>query len=194
LVAADEWFQLTDTFKDDTPIEVIKTAVGDSTEKVQSNSPCSSEIGKESKEYRYKFMPEVCQICMDQIEADKLFFENKKIFVTHIEDDGIVEEVNNAPQQSSRSRAAANFTDDECQIVGSVSKKARIDEDFSIKKSEFSEASGKTKLDPEYVLPNRRSKRARKNKADIEVTASSFSTIKQVKQQVKFTNIYIIFA
>jgi hypothetical protein len=186
LIKADEWFHLTDNFEADMPIQVIKSIAGDETEQIRVESTLSAETNP--KVYRYEFMPQVCDICLAQNEREKLFFENKKIFVTQTEDDG-VEETNSS--QQTRKCVNYNNIDDDCELIGSVHKKPRIDEDYSCKKAESIMASesetsqGKSKSDGDF-LPSRRSKRARKNKSDIEVIASSFSTIKQVKIQVIF--------
>jgi hypothetical protein len=128
---------------------------------------------------------------MAQNELDKLYFEGKKIFVTQVEDLGEIDSVSvSASATTTATASKKSEMEDDCEPGGATaSKKPRFEESNTTASDKKHETIviGDDNVSSFLNLGTRRSKRARKNKKDIELTASSYNTVKQIKQQVKET-------
>lgn len=85
----EEWFHLKENYENDgQEISVIKRAIPNELEPMSDGTALNGgEKAELTFTYVFDFSPEVCQICLEQNELDKFFFENKKVVIRLIEDD-----------------------------------------------------------------------------------------------------------
>lgn len=200
LLRAEEWFHLKENYENDgQDINVIKRAIPNELE-------TANEGSEPTFTYVFDFSPEVCQICLEQNELDKFFFENKKVIIRLIEDDQPASNGSNGDNQANEDdviyEVSWRVKSDSKKLVKrskikSTCKKPRIEgqsetsgrkTETKSKSSSSSTMASSSAATSDSALPSRRSKRTRRNKGDIEVCVSSNNTIKQVKSQVTFNN------
>ena len=204
MVKAEEWFYLVENFHFDLDISVIKKTKTEGDLYDSGSSAYSEDTLKKTglENFMFEFQPNVCEICLTQNEIEKFFFEKKKLYIRQVEDD---EEESMAPATNGKHLSA---NDNEiCEVIDMAPKKARMDLQESslgkrqsnnsnrmdsgasssenlLKVSSSKDQPSISSLSNEY-LSSRRSKRSRKNKNDIELTASSYDTVINLKFLVK---------
>ena len=191
IVSSREWLLLTESFIYDKLITVIKTQA--------SNNEMNGDTSKEK--FNFIFEPLTCEICLEKNELDKYLFENKKIFIRLIDEDDLpksdIKATSNTIQQED---AEIKNNDDiielpqkksrlgDIETIEEKSPKLNDNKDLKLIKINLNQPCKPSFINSSNLNSSasgtRRSKRTRKLKGDIEISASSYDTIKQVKVRI----------